>query len=143
MNSGDPDTAKFAHLVTNGKLGSVLHMLVKELSGGPQLDKHISNKQVCDILKFKCPEAAPLHEDAVRSGNLSPPLHPVCFEALTREVIWKASLHTFGSAGPSDVDAESWCHICTIFGEAFDHLCDAIALCSRQLATSYVKPFLS
>ena len=97
-------------------------------------------QQVCDILKSKHPEAAPLHEDAVLPGNPSPPPHPVCFKALMREVVQKASLHTFGSAGPSGVDAESWCHMCTSFGEASDRLCDAIALCSQQLATSYVNP---
>ena len=85
-------------------------------------------------------EAEPLFEDAVLPGNPSPPPHPVCFEALTREAIRKASLHTFGSVGPPGIDAESWRHMCTSFGEASDHLCDAIALCSRRLATSYVNP---
>ena len=134
-NSGDPDAAmaaNFARLVTNGKLHSALRMLVEELNGGPlQLDKHTGNERVRDILKSKHPEAAPLYEDAVLPGNPSPPPHPVRFEALTREVIQKVSLHTFGSAGPSGIDAESWRHMCTSFGEASDHLCDAIALCSR------------
>ena len=85
-NSGDPDAAmaaNFAHLVTNGKLGSALRMLVEERSGGPlQLDEHIGNERVCDILKSKHPEAAPLHEDAVLPGSPSPSPHLVHFEAL-------------------------------------------------------------
>ena len=110
-----------------GKLGSALCMLVEELNGGPlQLDEHISNERVHDILKSKHPEAAPLHEDTMLPGNPSPPPHPVRFEALTREVVRKASLHTFSSAGPSGVDAESWCHMYTSFSEASDRLCDAI-----------------
>ena len=133
-NSGDPDAAmaaNFARLVTNGKLGSALRMLKEELSGGPlQLDEHIGNERVCDILKSKHPEAAPLHEDAVLPGNPSPPPHPVHFEVMMRAVVRKASLHTFGSAGPSGVDAESWRHMCTSFGEASDRLCDEIARCS-------------
>ena len=94
---------------------------------------------MCDILKSKHPEEAPLHEDAVLP-NLSPPPHPMRFKTPIREVILKASLHTFDSAGPSAVNAESWRHICTSFGEASDCLCDAVALCSRRLATCYVNP---
>ena len=143
-NSRDPDAAmaaNFARLATNGKLGSALRMLLEELSGEPlQLDEHIGNERMCDILKSKHPQAAPLHEDAVLPGNPSPPPHPVRFEALTKEVVQKASLHTFGCAGPSGIDVESWCHTCTSFGEAFDHLRDAMSLCSQRLATSYVNP---
>ena len=143
-NAGDPEAAmaaNFARLVTNGKLGSALRMLVEEQSGGPlQLGEHIGNERVRDILKSKHPEAAPVYEDAVLHDNPSPPPHPVRFEVLTTEVIQKASLHTFGSAGPSGVDAESWRHMCTSFGEASDCLCDAIALCSRRLAPSYINP---
>ena len=117
------------------------YTLVEELSGGPlQFDEHIGNEQVCNILKSKHPKAAPLCEDAVLFGNPSPSPHLVHLEALTREVIWKAWLHTFGSAGPSGVNAKSWRHMYTSFGEASDCLCDAIAMWSRRLATSYVYP---
>ena len=48
--------ANFTRLVTNGKLHSALRMLVEELNGGPlQLDEHIGNERVCDILKSNHP----------------------------------------------------------------------------------------
>ena len=117
-NAGDPEAAmaaNFAHLVTDGETWfGPIRMLVEELSGGPlQLDEYISNEQVCDILKSKHPEATPLYEDAVLPGNPSPPPHSVRFEALTREVILKTSLHTSVALDHLVLmlNAESWCHM--------------------------------
>eukprot|EP00117_Sycon_ciliatum_P003871 scpid96373/ scgid8481/ len=38
------------------------------------------------------------------------------------------------------MDASNWRRMCTVFHAASDNLCDALALCARRIASSYVDP---
>ena len=57
-------------------------------------------------------------------------------------MVQSAALQTFGAAGPSGVDAKSWCHFCTSFHAASNDLCKAMALFARRLCTIYLSPIL-
>ena len=62
--------------------------------------------------------------------------------ALNGPMIRSAALRTFGAAGPSGVDAKSWCHFCTSFYAASNDLCEAMALFAHRLCTIYLSPIL-
>ena len=68
------------------------------------------------------------------------PPHPVQFEALTRQVICQAALHTTGAAGPSGVDADCWRLMYTLFADVSDQLCDALVARARHIASTHIDP---
>ena len=98
---------------------------------------------VMDTLESKHPPPQPLVSRAIvppnpNSSDVS--VHPVIFEAIDAQCIRRATLHTFGSAGPSGSDAACWKRLCTAFKKASNELCHAVALVARRLCSSYVDP---
>ena len=83
------------------------------------VDSANPGRLVRDVLTDKHPPAQPLRQDCLITGAPgSSPFHPVVFDALTGSVIRSAALRTFGTPGPSGVDAKSWRRICTSFHAA-------------------------
>ena len=108
--------------------------------GVHSLNTRIGQKTVREILTEKHPPAKAAQDEALLSGEMPPPPHPVIYSGITREAILDAVLNTQGAAGPSGMDAASWRRICTAFHGASNDLCDALAGCARRLASSYVDP---
>ena len=135
---------QFASWINKGKIHSALGLLKEShfshSSGILHLDDRIGDKTVFDILRDKHPPAAELQAGAVLDGAPPNPPHPVQFEALTRQGIRQAALHTTGAAGPSGVNADSWRRMCTSFADVSDQLCDALAACARRVAGTYIDP---
>ena len=130
---------QFALRINMGKIHSALNMLKEgHPSGTLHLDNGIGGKTVFDILQDKHSPAAKLQAGAVLHGVPPNPLHPVQFEALTRQVICQAALHTTAVAGQSGVDADSWQRMFTSFANTFVQLCDALAACDRRVAGTYI-----
>ena len=135
------EASQFASQINKGKIHSALDMLKEGHSSGIfHLDDRMGDKTVSDILRDKHPPAAELQAGAVLDGVPPNAPHPVQFEALTRQVIRHAALHTTGAAGPSGVDADSWQLTCTSFANVSDQLCDALAACTCRVAGTYIDP---
>ena len=129
----------------NGKVNAALRLLSNQNGGGLlPLDSLVNcgneeEKSVRDILKQKHPAGQPLQPSALTNTNSDRP-HPVIFEQINGPLIPSIALRTFGSAGPSGVDAASWRRLCTFFHKASGHLCESLALCAIRISTEYVDP---
>ena len=80
-----------------------------------------------------------MHIERVHTAFFAQP-HPVLFTSLDGTAIRRAALHTGGAAGLSGMDADGWRRMCTVFGDAPEGLCDALACSARRMATSYINP---
>ena len=96
-------------------------------------------RTVLDELKAKHPPRKEVNPDAV-VAEPERDLHPVVFECIDAESIWKAALRTNSGAGPSGADASFWKQICTSSQLASDDLCASLALVAKKIATTYVDP---
>ena len=136
-------TRTFTKLMLLGNVKSAMRVIADSSTGGVlNLDAKVSeNKTVHEVLKEKHPEGMDAIEDALlaTTARLQPP-HPVLFDRLTGESIKYAALRTFGSSGPSGVDAAGWRRMCVSFHGASKSLCDALAAVARRIATTYVDP---
>ena len=65
-------------------------------------------------------------------------IHPVVYEAIDACSIRRASLQTFGAAGPSESDAACWRRMRTTFKKSSVDLCDALAHVAKKLCSSLV-----
>ena len=140
-NKEKDDARHFANLVTSGKLSNALRSLAPNGNAGAlALDDSIGDKSVQEVLQDKHPDPAPLATEALIQGVPPPQPHPVRFSGLNRDLVRKAVLNTHGAAGPSGVDAEAWRWMCTMFSDASDSLCDALASSARRVATEFVDP---
>ena len=99
---------------------------------------HEVTEEVIDQLRSKHPKAAPLYDD----GTIPPSndVQPVIFEEIDIEAIQSAAKGTFGSGGPTQLDADGWKHIlCSkSYGTLSEQLCQAIADISKRLCTEDV-----
>ena len=66
--------------------------------------------------------------------------HPVYFDRITGSLIRLIALHVDGAAGPSNLDAHGWRHICSSYHGASADICNALASLARRLCTDYVDP---
>ena len=119
-----------------------MRVISEESTGVLELDANLSEgKTVREILKEKHPEGADAEFESLLRPDEGPTApHPVIFDELTGPAIKAAALRTFGSAGPSGIDANGWKRLCSSFHGASRSLCDAVAAVARRLATSYVDP---
>ena len=62
------------------------------------------------------------------------------YDSITGSLIHAVALHVNGAAGPSNIDAHSWCHICTSYHGASADICNALASLARHLCTEFVDP---
>jgi len=132
---------KFVKHMLRGNVRSALSLLDdKDQAGAPMhLDMSVdSTNPVLDELMKKHPEGRPAHPNALLTWSVVPDSHPVIFEALNGSLIRFAAFRTKGAAGPSGMDAFSWCRLCTSFQSASDNLCNGMALVAKCLCTSHV-----
>jgi len=107
-----------------------------------KLDDPVDSSHVIrDVLLEKHPPAQPLFQDFL-IGSASEPssVHPIIFDGLRGPLICSAALQTFGTAGPSEVDAKGWRRLCTSFKSASNDFCEAIALFAHRLCTTSLSP---
>ena len=124
---------KFADKMRQGKVAAAIRSLATDGEGAGVLPL---NEATRESLKEKHPNARQAPPESKFPGQYQPP-HPVIFERITGDVIWKHALHTQGAAGPSGLDAASWKTIlsCHIFGNVANDLKDAVATLAKKMAT--------
>ena len=140
----------FDHLLSEGKVGAVLHLLTVTHKGGVLLlDSLVSSgsdslgnplfKTTKEILQEKDPQGRVATQDSLLDPSSGDPcFDPILFDQLDGCVIRRAAFHTHGAAGPSGVDAFAWQRLCSSFGNASVSLCNALASVAHYLATSGV-----
>ena len=97
-----------------------------------------SSPTVLDILKSKHSPSQPATIDALIQ-NPSPPLS-VVYDSIDAKTIHSAAFNTKEAAGPSDLDAHCWRHLCTSFHSASWELCHSLTLLARRHCVSFVDP---
>ena len=134
----------FTKLMNSGKIRAAIQLLSrKQVKGTYNLDDQINDQTVREILKEKHPNAKPANPDVLLqapSSDIPESLHHLIFEDISSDDIRQAALHTFGSAGPSGLDAMAWRRLCTSFGDSSNGLCEALASFAKRISTSYVDP---
>ena len=122
----------FGNKMRQGNVASATRSLTEESSGGVLPLTRDTIKQ----LKEKHP--LPSDSDGLRFQGTYMPPNPIIFERITGEMVWKKSLRTQGSAGPSGLDAKGWRIILssTYFDDTASDLCNAIAALAKKLATT-------
>ena len=132
----------FSKLMLQGRVCAALRLLSDHEHGFPlQLDKMVGSKSVMEIMLDKHPCGCPLDPSAVAppvSSAFDP--HPVYFDRITGSLIHSIDLHVDGAAGPSNLDAHGWHHICSSYHGASADICNALASLDRCLCTDYVDP---
>ena len=145
-HTGDRLAHTFAKLMMAGRTASALRLLKNRDHGGllnlsDEAEGYTDGTTVFDVLQQKHPNAQPVQIDSIASEELrQPEVHPIIFESITESTIRVASLRTFGSAGPSGLDADGWRRLCNSFRTASVNLRSALAATARRLCTEYVDP---
>ena len=127
----------FAKLMMEGKVKSALRMIANDECVGvlPLTD------EVLQSLKGKHPTRNEAIHTALVAPNSPPELVPniILFDTLNAELIRKVSMETEGAAGPSDLDATAWRHLCCSFQSSFD-LCAALASVAKRICATFIDP---
>ena len=132
-NKTQKDKARsFADRIRQGNVSSALRALNEKDSGGVLP----LNREVISQLQKKHPP--PSASEGLRLQGCHRPPNGVIYEMITGEMVWKKSLQTHGSAGPSGLDARGWRRLLsnTICGSAASDLCNALAALAKKLATT-------
>ena len=139
----------FNNFMLQGRIRDAIRLLSEGNSGGPMdLDAPAvaddpSSGSVLDHLLLKHPPPQPADSSAIKlsstpSQDHSP--HFVTYEGINGDLIKSVALRTFGSAGPSGLDASAWRRLCSSFGSYSSDLCSSMAAVARRLCQSYVDP---
>ena len=137
---------QFDKLMKLGKVKSALRLISREGKGNVLSPNSIQSttdgpRSVLDILIAKHPPSTIPPADILLNGDNVNCLHtPIIFEAITGEVIRKATLHTQGAAGPSGLDAYAWRRLSTSFKGASSDLCDSLAAVTRRICSTNINP---
>ena len=128
---------RFATLIKEGKLKAAIRLLHDNKVGSPLTP----NDEVIESLLSKHPPRQPPSTEAIieSSGSIDP-VHPILFEQIDGKLILDSALKSDGAAGPSGVDAAGWKRLCSSFGQCSVDLCNAIAIVTKRICTSYVDP---
>lgn len=130
---GQEDKARnFAGNMRQGQVSRALRALNEQQSGGVLP----LTRETIHLLKEKHPP--PSDEEGLRMQGPFRKPNDVIYEVITGEMIWKKSLQTHGSAGPSGLDARGWRRLLSgaLCGSAANDLCGALAALARKLATT-------
>ena len=136
----------FAKLMMAGRTASALRLLRDSERGGllrlsEQAEGYPEGTTVIDVLEQKHPPAQPVLAESIASEERrQPETHPVLFEAITESTIKNATMKTFGSAGPSGIDADGWRRLCNSFRTASQSLRSALAATARRMCTELIDP---
>ncbi|PFX27076.1 hypothetical protein AWC38_SpisGene8223 [Stylophora pistillata] len=141
MSTGErpgPNKAKvFANLVMRGQINVALRYL-SDNNGGGVLPL---NDDVMRQLKEKHPDAQEAHLGSLLFGPIED-IPDTMFPENDGEMLRDPALRTWGSGGPSGVDANGFRRLlaCKSFKESGTDLCNAVAALARRLCTEYVDP---
>ncbi len=131
-------TKLFCQLMLLGKISQATKLISEEDS---VVGVHPINEEIIDILCAKHPKAAePINfVDQCPVGEF---VQPVIFESIDESTIYDAAKNTFGSGGPTQIDADGWKHIlCSkSYGKLSEELCQVIADMAKRLCTEKVEP---
>ena len=121
----------FTRLMLLGKVKQALKLINEEndIAG-----LHDITEDIREVLQSKHPNGESVKEEAILP-DLNQTVEPVIYEEINAEVIKKAAKDTFGSGGPTQVDADIWkFFICSkTFGNTSEILCEEIAILARRL----------
>ena len=94
------------------------------------------NVETILTLKMKHPQAVNL-ELEVLFPDCATNIHPIRFESITGEEVWKVAMRTKGCSGPSGLDADGWRKILTstTYGESVSNVSQAVARFIRKICT--------
>ena len=133
----------FTDLMFQGNTKAAIRLLTNNCRGKVLRLEDIATdgQTVLETLRGKHPSSQPCSVDALITSDADPStVHPVVYEAIDAHCIRRATLQTFGAAGPSGTDAACWRKLCTAFKKASADLCHSIALVAKKLCSSYVDP---
>ena len=153
-NQENPDhiARVFSRLMLLGKVREANNFITRKSSNGTlKLDEQVpvtfangetNMKSTLEILKDKHPQGINPPEAILlpKDDSASISAENYIFESLDASSIRDCALHTFGSAGPSGLDATIWKRMCTSFKSASNNLCASLAAVGRRLCTSQVDP---
>ncbi len=131
-------TKLFCQLMLLGKVSQATKLINQEDS---VVGVHPVDDNIMDILRGKHPKAAEATNltDQSHTGEL---VQPVIFESIDGQSIFNAAKNTFGSGGPTNIDADGWKHIlCSkSYGKLSEELCQSVADMAKRLCTEEVEP---
>lgn len=137
--SDPPEKSKvFAKLVLEGQINSALRFL-SETSTGGVLEL---TDDVMAQLKEKHPNPQPTTLGSLLFGPIDDGIPESVYSEINGEMVRQAALRTKGSGGPCGVDANGFRRIlaCKSFKKSSTKLCEAIAIMTRTLCTTYIDP---
>ena len=142
-----PLNRRFSQLMLEGKVAAATRLVdASNRVGGV----HMPSEAILQNLKEKHPPAEPVHANALISGPLPDPPDQVIFDNIDGLEIFKAAKATFGSGGPSLVDADIWKQLlCSnVHKSDSEALCTAVAnvarcLCRTKYAGNDLKTLLA
>ena len=126
----------FSRLMMEGKVKQALRLVDADNT----IDGvHVIDEEIRATLEAKHPEAVPADDDVLIEGEV-PRVEEVIYEEIDAHFIQSAAKQTFGSGGPTKVDADTWKHIlCSkSYGKLSDELAEEIALIARRLCIEEV-----
>ena len=127
---------RFATMVFNNNYKGALSLIASKSKEGILS----LNAKTREQLAAKHPKAAPLHADAMRTGEIPTDIDPIFYCALDGEMIKKHTLRTTGGAGISQQEDVLWHKMVAAHKEASADLTNALARVARRLSTEYVDP---
>ena len=129
----------FCQFMLLGKVAQATKLINQEDS---VVGVHEITDEIIQILQDKHPKAAHNSDSDTTTRTDHANIQPVIFEQIDESVIQAAAKSTFGSGGPSQVDADGWKHIlCSKFyGKESASLCQAIACVAKRLCTEDINP---
>ena len=135
-------TKLFCNLMLLGKISQATKLFNHDDS---TTGVHPVNDTILEILRKKHPKPAPPFDGLTHTEqNNKDTVEPVIFESIDETAIYNAAKKTFGSGGPTQVDADGWKHIlCSkSYGKSSELLCQSIADMAKRLCTEEVDPGL-
>jgi hypothetical protein len=134
---------RFSNLMTCGKVKDAIRILSEGEGGGVlKLSDVVTEdgKTALEVLREKHPPGQPPHIDTLIPPDNAESFSNSVFQALDGAAVKRAALRTFGSAGPSGVDAAAWRRWCTCYGLDSVALCNSVASLGRKISTIFVDP---
>ena len=128
---------RFTQLMFEGKISAATRLIN---SADNTSGVHAPTPEVLELLKGKHPQSEPAKDEALLVGEQPDIPDPVVFEGIDAKAIYRSAKLTFGSGGPSQVDADIWKQLlCSNFYKAdSEELCTAISIVAKLFCTTTV-----
>ena len=127
----------FTNLMLQGKVKQAVKLINAD---SDVTGIHELTHGVRQALEEKHPDAEDIDESLIVEGDIVR-VEEVIFEEINQEMIQKAAQSTFGTGGPTQIDADIWkVMICAKrFGRCADELADQIAILARRMCTEKIS----